>query len=593
MKSAFGFVAVTVLTTGSFVLLQHIGNQTPLAVVAQKIAAEFEAEPFAWGTRRRDIYYPWEYCYITGAVLAGSTPSTASFRDALLPRNIKPHEAHRLAPDGGYCYELKRLANVVNGSDQTKARPDGNGDSEVGPVHLRPRQWYGSRALYAIGLRFMTVREYHEIIRIATYGAYVVLTGALLLLGWRALVVATPLLVFGWALSGIEHLSDVAKGTPQVWALLAPALLVLLLRSPPVPPAAARLFCFFAGMVASYLWLFGGANFVGGVLIGLVAWLHYAPLAVKARAALSAACVLLHTVGFVLGLALCSIVKGHFGRNSPFSHHSLSKFFSRVGSPEDRDLLSRDIGTWMELLPLGVPATDVLIASSVAAVGVALLFAIWQASRRNWGPIQEVLWISLLGLAPLLHFVLPNDVAHAAARLRYLQLALCWSAVAAVFLRSPRPVVPALVFLGLGCAAVVARLVWQDATTTALVKTIESDPDVRTLINGHFDVYLKGSAPDHRLIYRRDQCEAVEMKRMFNLTVFPKDATDLPEEQRAAGHISTNFYFVNHRRFTFDESCTAVVDLPPFPIARITTAKWCCYEGEQPWSAAKDLDVEP
>ena len=465
LKPALGYSAATLLVLASFVLLQHIGNQTPFAVVAEKLAAEFEAEPLAWGTRRHDVrYFQWEYCYISGAVLAGSAPSTTSFQDALFPPALVRDRTQITTAGGGYCRALQRALGDIaaGGNAELLARKP-----------MRIRQWFGSKALYAIGLRFVTVHEYHEFIRKATYCAYAALGMALALLGWRVLMVATPLLVFGAALSGIEHLSDVAKGTPYAWGVFSAALVALLLRCRPVPPSATRLFCYAAGMVSAYLWLFDGANFAAAVLIGLVAWWRCAPLPARTRAARSAACVFAHAAGFAVGLILSPIARG---RDPASALSTFVNFMPRILAPRENDLKGRDVGAWLELLPLSAPATDVLIALSVVAFCAALIVAAHRVWRRDWAAMQELLWIGVLGLAPLVHFLLPNDQWYVAARFMWLPLALCWSAPAAVLLRTPRPVVSVFAVVTLGGALLGSWLVWRHAATAALVETLDSPP---------------------------------------------------------------------------------------------------------------------
>ena len=582
LKPALAYAAAIVLTTASLLLLQHIGHQTPFAVVAKKVAAEFEAEPVAWGTRRAHGYHSWEYCHLTSAVLAGSASSTTPFHDAVVPR----HLGSFASVGGDYCPELRRvsaaaLAGVKNATT----------NSELPPPRMPTHQWGGSKAPYAIGLRFVTIHEYHEFIRKATYCAYAALALAVALLGWRALAVASPLLILGAALSGVEYLSDVPKGTPYAWAVFSAALVALLLRIPTVPASATRMFCFVAGMVAGYLWLFDGANFVAAALIGLVAWLRYAELAPRTRAARSVGCVFAHTAGFAVSLAISPL-------RSPGNAgwlYSVKKDIRRTLAPEDLDILGSDAVTWAELVQLGVRETTVLIDSTWIALGMALLVAGYRAWRRDWGPVTEALGIGVLALAPLVHFLLPNDIPYAAARFMYLPLALCWSVLAAVLLRMPRPAVHAPAIVGFGGALLGVWLVWQHAVTTTLVKRLDfaaTDPHLQQLHGGgYFDIHLKDG---RQLIYHRDSCDEADMKRRFVLELHPRDST--------APHHGIMFHFIHDGLFTFGQSCTAIVDLPTYPIATFKTERDClshrlsvsarCDEGEPRWAVSVPLDVE-
>lgn len=569
-KWTVAYAGTAILTVGCFLLLHHAGNQTPYALAAEKVVAEFEAEPVAWGTRRQDIYYRWEYCYITGAVLAGGMPSETPILDAWLPRYLGTLEE----PVQEHCDALRRAAGEGGLVDGTEL-----------PYRLMRKQWWGSKALYAIGLRFLTVRGYHEFLRVAAYGVFVALGCALALLGWRALVVGGPVLVFGAALSGVEYTTDVGKGTPHVWGVLAPALLAALLRFAGGRAGAPGLFCFFAGMVAAYLWLFEGANFVAAALIGLVAWLHYASLPFKSRAGRAAGCAFAYAAGF-LGTMLILVFRPPEGP----VWRDVTRYIPRIAAPDERDVHGRDIGTWAEMLPLGAWETHILITSTVVALGVALLVAVWRAWRRDWGAAQEVLWIGGLGVGVLIHFALPNDQAHTAAKLMYLPLALCWSALAAALLRTPRPVAHASAFLALGGALVVGRLAWQHATTTALLDGAagtDSDERIR-LTTGYFNVDLHGN----RLIYHRNDCEGVDVRRRIYLAVLPAHKRDLPESSGATPHTQHHFYFISKLLFSFGDRCAAMTELPTYPIKAIHTNRWCCYEGEPGWFALAQLDFD-
>ena len=583
LKLALGYVAATVLTAICFVFLHYIGNQTPFAVAAEKIAAEIEAEPVAGGTRRQLGHNSWEYCYLTGAVLAGSASSATPLYDAVFPRSI----GWKRSLKGGVCRQLRRASAAALAGVNATAPPG------LPPPRVQSRQWVGSKALYAIALRFMTIHEYHELIRKATYCAFAMLALAVAFLGWRALAVASPLLIFGAMLSGVEYLSDVAKGTPYAWAIFSAALVALLLRLPAVPASVTRMFCFVAGMIAGYLWLFDGANFVAAVLIGLVAWLRYAPLAPRTRAARSVACVVAHTTGFALSICLCHAVR--FADASLF--RAVAKNSQRILAPKESDILGKDPATWAELVQLTVRETTLLLDCTVVALGTALLVVGYRAWRRDWAPVKEALGIGMLAIAPLVHFLLPNDFAYFAARLMYLPLALCWSVLAAVLLCLPRPVY-ALAFVGLGGASFGIWLVWQNASTMALVRALvhpNGDPRIRQIVDGYFDVYLKDN---RQLILHRDPCEELDVKRWFILDVYPQHSQVLPAERKAESHVGTTVHYIHQGLFTFgtfgQQGCTLVLDLPRHPVAAITMKRYCCYEGEgeHHWHVSAPLDLE-
>ena len=548
-RAALVYAGTAACATALFILLHHIGNQTPFALATERFAVEFKAEPRLWGTRS-SFHNWWEYCHAAGAVLAGSkAEGRTPLRDAVTPRRLI------VGPGGSMCAEL-RLA--VSGSRWIEPIPD---DAATGRVEYR--HWLGGKALYAIGLRFFNVHEYHHLIRLGTYAAYLTLALTLLALGWRALLVASPVLLFGIALSGIEHFSDVAKGTPHLWAVLAPALVALLMRWRSLPTFATRLFCFFAGFVSSYLWTFDGGNFVAAVLIGLVTWFGCASSGLVARARRATACTGLYGTGFVLGIVACTAVKGVVARAAwPDLASRMGTLATRMGDPQRRDLAFRNPATWMEVTPLGVPAAEVLIAFSAAAFLCATAFAAFHAWRGNRTPLWNVLWITALGIASLLHFALPNDVEWAASRHVQLPLALCWVSLIAVLLHVRRPLVHALVFLGISAGGVLAQHLREHIATMPILRTLE-DP----IIKGYFDVHLKDGA----LIYVRHSCEAADMGGRFYVDIVPAAAGHLPPAHRAAGYVRKDFYFADHRRFSFTPACAAVVALPAYPIAVIRT----------------------
>ena len=564
-RAVGAYGAVAALAFGFFVLLHHVGNRLPATLAAERIEAEFAAESVAWGTRRPQYYdyMVWEYCFFSGAVLAGSRKQGREpLRDALAPWGIRepPAEEGRLLP---ICDNLRVALRLGEGIDA-------GANADAVWRRLPHRQWFGAKALYAIGLRYLTVHQYHEFIRKATYAAYALLAAALLVLGWRVLLVASPVLLSGAWLSGIDDLSDVAKGTPYLWAILTPALVALLIRVPFAPASATRLFCFFAGMVSAYLWSFDGGNFVAAALLGLVVWFGCESLAVAARARRAAACVLLHMAGFVVCITGGWLVKMLAGSEPlAWTVASIRRAVGRLGSPGERDLMGRDSAAWLEMVPLGVSTMDLLMTLSVIALLAALLFAGYQVRQRHWEPLQNALWI--VGIAPvaLIHFVLPNDNVWTSVRLMFLPWALCWAGLAAVLLRIPRPATHLLVFATFGTASVAAQYGWQHFATTALQVTAAD-----RIIQSRYDVHLV----DNKLIYIREHCEDSDVRRKFLLELWPVDVERLPPERRASGYLDRAFYYVDQRRFSFDSACRAVVDLPSYPLRKIRTGQWCCKE---------------
>ena len=96
-----------------------------------------------------------------------------------------------------------------------------------------------------------------------------------------------------------------------------------------------------------------------------------------------------------------------------------------------------------------------------------------------------------------------------------------------------------------------------------------------------FDIWLNGGA----LIYIKEACRESDARGRFFLSIFPKDANDLSQSARDAGHVHEplNFDFHQHGAI-FDGKCAIIRNLPDYPINRIQTGQWIPGEGEL-WNA--------
>ena len=93
-------------------------------------------------------------------------------------------------------------------------------------------------------------------------------------------------------------------------------------------------------------------------------------------------------------------------------------------------------------------------------------------------------------------------------------------------------------------------------------------------IRSGFDVYLLGK----RLIYFRQPCR-LDHDALFFLHVVPVDGRDLSGERRQYGFDNLDF------RMKFAERCTAVRELPDYPIAEVRTGQYIPGEGRL-WEGA-------
>ena len=96
---------------------------------------------------------------------------------------------------------------------------------------------------------------------------------------------------------------------------------------------------------------------------------------------------------------------------------------------------------------------------------------------------------------------------------------------------------------------------------------------------GKFDLYWW----DGELIYRRDNCAAVDTAAGFFLHIRPVNGADLAAARREYGFESRDFAFSRWGGH-FDGGCLAVVDLPGYAIAGIRTGQYAAGTGEV-WSA--------
>ena len=289
--AAFAVYAASVLLAAAlFIFLHHLGNRIDYRVAVQRFAAEFRTdrpdEGITAGFKNR-----FDYCKLSGMVMAGAQTGEHGgnpLRDALLLRELVPDSASQYYD---FCAELAAAAN-----------------GESVPEQLTPPQyWWGSKAVYSLLLRRLSVTDIRTLIRYGAYAGWIALAVALLLLAPRALVVIAPLIVFGGFFSGIRYFSSIPDGVPYLWVVWAAVTLVVLLR---VRLRLARLFCFIAGMVTSYLYLSAGPFILMITLIGmLVYFVRGRGEEARRDARLAGGCIALCGAGFAVSFVLGPAVK--------------------------------------------------------------------------------------------------------------------------------------------------------------------------------------------------------------------------------------------------------------------------------------------
>ena len=557
---------ITVLGMMAFYFLHYLGNQIRYDLAQERFSETFPAGtigniPSTGIDYRTGIPNPWEYCAFSGMVLASAADDNHPFVAAILLRRLKkPVESDN-------CPELKDASR--------------GGHPYSGPAKLR--YWWGSKAIYAIVLNYLSVLEIHQWLRVVTYGAYSLLAGASLLLGWRVFLALVPVIVFGSLFSGIEYFADIANGIPYIWAILVPAILALLLRWE-CSTRWRELFCFAAGMVSAYFWNFDGHNFLALALIGLVAWLE---LSAEGKTLWSSirhpfVCVSLFVSGFFVSIllhwifGLCVVaatgLKEHY---LLASGTGVPRILGRIFSPEIRDLAGRDIVTYWHLIRMSgddAAAQLQLYSSVFALVSATLLVGIqmWCGKKRAF---YGVLWILALMLMSGVHFVLPNDVHNRAARFMFLPLALCWSSLSLALMQIGERFASVL-----GCASFATFLSVPVHHRYIVSPSIISDAveGAHLLISSNFDVYHKNG----QLIYVRKHCEPHDISPAFFLHIDPVDKTDLPANRQQYNFDNLDFHFSRHGvGVIYGRTCASIVDLPAYDISKITTGQHSAADG--------------
>ena len=474
------YAATTLLGTALFIHLHHLGNQIDYRTAAQRFAAEFETDRpddgFVAGFKTR-----FEYCKLSVMVMAGAQngPRTGetggnALRDALLPREFNPDSERYF----DYCAELEAAVNGATLYEQFSP----------------PHYWWGSKAVYALLLRGLSVADIRALIRYGAYAGWVALAVALLLLAPRALVVVAPLIVFGGFFSGARYFSDIPAGVPHLWAVWAAVTLVVLLRA---RSRQVRLFCFVAGMVTCYLYLSVGPLILTLILIGMLVYFARGRRGEASRGArLAGGCLALCAAGFAAAFALGqaaklalevsltgaggsvdlvwrvlsekvlyylarTVLEATGGLSGALQGSSaLAGLAELLPAPGQRDELLQELvaprlqaqtQTFVERagVPLvryfepywrvgmgSVAAARVLTWTAAASLAAATAAAVVRAGRGRPAALRRVAWIAgLMALAALL-FLAPDDLTYRVARYLFVPYALALSCALAVVMET-------------------------------------------------------------------------------------------------------------------------------------------------------------
>ena len=580
---SFGVYALTAtLTVLLFIALHLVGNRLPFELAVGRLADEFAATPLQdWGMRGGTTNW-FTYCEISTSVVADARVAWDNERN--VGTALRNAVLLRFIPGWG-----SPICEVLQAAVLEDVWPEARGQKNTPGETLwaNNRYWLGGKALYAIALRYLTVREFHLAIKTLIYCAFFLLALALFRIGWRALVVAAPLLAFGWFFSAVERYFDVADGLPFAWALLAPALGALLLRATS-SASAVRVFFFFAGMVSHYLWFFGGGNFLAATLIGVVVWLACEAREQRLRHApfrYAASCVGVYTAGFAVSFAARVVIISSMVEWSVvwrvFALQVKGRW-EQVLAPRPRDLSGRDFATFQEVTRMDAPTFEWLSLTAAGALAMAVLIAGRHAWRRKPALLLDVLWLAALLLPSCVHFLLPNDDGARAARLMFLPLAICCCCLLAVLTRFERR--QAAIWIG-GFGAATALLYagthlvsywkYQAKLRNARLVSVADEQAVFAvyLLEAHADDRpdSAGGGRSRELIYWKSPCggslETVKGLRKFLFL-------DLEESEGAAERerqFATKFFYKHGQRFL--GACGASVLLPDYT-QRVRTGQW-------------------
>ncbi len=486
-------------------------------------------------------------------------------RDALLVRAFYPH---------GHCRVLREAS--------------GGGEPDSGP--LKTRYWWGSKALYAIALRALSVYELRELTKTATRLAYALLAVAVLLLSPKALAVISPLIFLGAFHSGVDYFGDVANGMPYAWAVLSAAVLAFLMRfrAPGAAPwGRARLFSFVAGMVSSYLWLRDGHTYLAITLIGLIAYFGHESAAVRERVEQAVRCIGLYLAGFLTCYGLGLLVKtAAWGGIDPLAH-----FLDRVihvfkWTAGDAAEASNITYIWTQHLNLfhnlgwsgsaarsgeflTALAGGVLTPLALFALVVALLVSAWEAYRARLHLLPGILWIVALILINVPNFIVSEDYPFRSARFLFVMHGLCFSCLILAILKMKMKGMVCSSLLAAGVAGVyLSSSIWVEYAAPRVLELIE---DTEPVIRSRFDVYYA----DNQLIYTKDQCTQEDVTPRFILHVIPADPADLGDPSFTDfNNLDFDFTYSHFRNGLDDGRCVTIRPLPDYAVERIRTGQY-------------------
>ncbi len=568
--------AITVLGTIIFFFSHYLGNRIISHDLALQRFETFETE-LANEEYVRGYHHPFELCQLSNTVLRGSESTSGteghSLRDAIILETYR-----------GACGALRTAVN--------------NGDHR--PAMLKTQYWWGNKAIYAIGLRFLSLVQFRQMVEIATYLAYGILLAALAMLTPRAALAAVPVVIFGIFCSGVKYFTDVSNGVPYLWSVLAAAILSLSMKlrldgfGPPAivksTGVATALFCFVAGMISSYLFFFDGHVAYTIALFGLVAWLGSPDQSAHDRAKRAALFIVFYAVGFVACFMLGQIVKG-IALTIAYDFR-FNVFQSLWGTANAINGQRPLIDGWSLFWTIGmgrIATGEALSLLSLSALVVAVSVAVIRGCRGRWDLLWDILFILVLVGLACLRLLAPNDILGRSSRYLFIIYGLMWSCL-----------VLAVMKLGwrlratIGGVIIVSIFGWfwvQSNRVESIRSAYERLAENNIIFNDHFKVYLDPKLKS--LIYVRDECSQEDVLPQIFLMV---RNVELGGNNREPQYDERRFWFEDYG-VHFEGKCVAIVPLQPeYDIERIWTGQfnYVCityFCEHDPWATADSVRI--
>lgn len=572
------YAGIAVLGTAFLFFLHFLGNETPHALIQERIAAETERDHLT-GTLQ-SIPHRWEYCSMSSLALAGSKHDETyhPLRTAITLRRI--HQ-----PWVKWCTDVARGAS---------------GDTPELIVHTgagNTRYWYGAKAIYSISIRWISVVDFYKFMRLSIYASYILLGVSLLFLGMRTFLVGLPIVVAGLFFAVNDSFYDIVVGVPHLWTVFSFAVLLILFRWEKTKRFTS-VFCYIIGMISSYFWIFDGHTILAIPAIGLAGWLGYRFIQPRERLRRSLAMIGLYIAGFALCFILSQTAKSVAWEwpESRFSGHifrlaieNTAGHLERIASESSAGITEgnnatvrscfscgrgwqtlpviRELRAFPALVPGHISVGQILGFLSGLALVLAISAAVLQAYRGHTRAMWSVSWILVLLLLLCIQFILPDDWPIRSFRMISFALALCWSAFTLVIISLPQK--EKLITTGCliwGCFIITSifLVVWE-IERSRIISIIDNNEPV---ISDEFDVYHH----ENLLIYTADNCDSSLSDPPFLLHIFPDHETDLDSRSEERGFINRDFSFRPYQSAAMN--CTAVVALPDYDIARIRTGQY-------------------